>query len=656
MIRVLTCLTTEHDWRLVIVAGVVCFLASLTAINMFRRARDTNARLRVVWLVAAGAAAGCGIWATHFIAMLAYDPGTGIAYDIGLTALSLLVATVVTGLGLAFATYVAASWAAPLAGAVVGGGVAAMHYLGMAAVELPGRIVWLPDLVAASIIVGMLLGAAALIVAGRGDRRRSALGAAILLTLAIVSLHFTAMGAVEVVPDSMITFTALSLAPTTLAIFVAMTAMAILVVCLVAAFADRRLDEKALLLEIAINNMTQGVVMFDVNERLVVCNDRYVEMYGLSPEIVKPGCLLGDLIKHRAETGSLTLNIEQYRSELISMMRTGETSSRFVETAGRVIAVINRPISGGRYWVGTHDDATERRRSDRQAILQTEQDTRRVAVESAIQSFRQSVEEVLDTVAESTAKMNSTAAGLSASAGETSTWATNAVKSSNHASGSVRSAAGMAGELLQSVAEISQQLVQTTALTRTAVSESEVTNEKIAGLANAAQEIGDVVKLIRNIAGQTNLLALNATIEAARAGDAGRGFAVVASEVKSLAVQTAQATEQIAAQISAVQDSTGATVEEIHRNVKRMQEINEYTTAVAAALEEQNAATSEISHNVTTASDSTRDVVSILDEMARAVAKNSASAETVRKASGVVESAALDLRDKIETFLKQVAA
>jgi NO-binding membrane sensor protein with MHYT domain len=140
MFRVLTCLTTEHDWRLVIVAGVVCFLASLTAISMFNRARATEDRSRAGWIVAAGAATGCGIWATHFIAMLAYDPGISVAYNLGLTALSLLAAAVVTGAGLSVAVYVPGRWGGPVAGAIVGGGIACMHYTGMWAVELPGRI------------------------------------------------------------------------------------------------------------------------------------------------------------------------------------------------------------------------------------------------------------------------------------------------------------------------------------------------------------------------------------------------------------------------------------------------------------------------------------------------------------------------------------
>ncbi len=130
MFRVFTCLATEHDWRLVIVAGVVCFLASLTAISLFGRARAVTGRPRAIWVIGAGAATGCGIWATHFIAMLAYDPGISIAYNIGLTALSLMAAVFVTCIGLGLAVYYPQSWAAPVGGGIVGAGVACMHYLG----------------------------------------------------------------------------------------------------------------------------------------------------------------------------------------------------------------------------------------------------------------------------------------------------------------------------------------------------------------------------------------------------------------------------------------------------------------------------------------------------------------------------------------------
>ncbi|MFL5084328.1 MAG: methyl-accepting chemotaxis protein, partial [Xanthobacteraceae bacterium] len=265
------------------------------------------------------------------------------------------------------------------------------------------------------------------------------------------------------------------------------------------------------------------------------------------------------------------------------------------------------------------------------------------------------IEAVLGTLAGSAGAIRSTATTLSSASDQTSQRAEGAVKTSNDASGNVEAAAAAADELLRSITEIARQLEQTTGLVRVAVTEAQTTNNEIAGLAHAAQKIGDVVKLIQDIAGQTNLLALNATIEAARAGESGKGFAVVAAEVKSLAVQTAKATEEIGAQISAVQSSTTGAVEAIRRIAGRMQEINEFASTVSAAVQEQSTATGEISHNVTNAAKGAKVIVSILGEVAGAATDTRHSAQTVLSASESVETAAANLRTEVESFLGKVA-
>ena len=201
MFRVLTCLEGEHDWRLVLLAGLVCFVASIVAVNIFHRAIASQTRTRFIWIAIAGAAIGYGIWATHFIAMLAYEPGVSTGYGIVLTALSLAVAMVVTSTGFGFAANHPGRWRAPVGGGIIGAGIASMHYLGMWALEVPGRVSWSLDLVFASIVLGMIFGYAALAIAVRYNERWGSFAAALLLTLAIVSHHFTAMGAVEIVPD-----------------------------------------------------------------------------------------------------------------------------------------------------------------------------------------------------------------------------------------------------------------------------------------------------------------------------------------------------------------------------------------------------------------------------------------------------------------------
>jgi methyl-accepting chemotaxis protein len=656
MFRILNCLTTQHDWRLVVVAGVVCFLASLTAITLFYRAQATAGTTRAVWIAAAGAATGCGIWATHFLAMLAYEPGVPVAYDITLTALSLVAAATITASGLAVAVFIPGRWGAPVGGGIIGAGVACMHYLGMGALELPGHVEWDPPLVVASIVLGMVLGMAALAVAVRWQGPRALWASALLLTLAIVSHHFTAMGAVEIVPDPTRTFTTLALSPASLATAIASVAVAILGMTLVSAFADRRLDDQGRLLAMALNNMSQGVVMLETNGRLVVCNERYLAMYGLSADVIKPGVTLVDMIRHRVATGSLQRDPAEYCAELTQSMAAGMPVSFLSETPdGRSIAVVNQPIPGGKYWVGTHDDITERRSGERKSALLEEQEARRAVIDQAIVWFRESVEMVLQTVGDSVAAMKSTATKLSSTSNETTAHTAGAVDTSNNAVDSVDVAATAARELSKSIAEINRQLVRASDVVSAAAMEAQSTNQDIAGLAQAAQKIDDVVKLIQSVAGQTNLLALNATIEAARAGAAGKGFAVVASEVKALAVQTAKATDDIAAQIAAVQGSTQSAVRAIGSITGRMDEIQQFTAAIAAAVEEQHASTSEISNNVAAAATGAKSVASVLRRVTGAIADMHSSADTVLAASQSVEKAAESLRGSIDGFLRKVA-
>jgi methyl-accepting chemotaxis protein len=409
-------------------------------------------------------------------------------------------------------------------------------------------------------------------------------------------------------------------------------------------------------MRVALDNMSQGLCMFDRNERLVLCNRRYAELYELPPDVIKPGRTLQSLLEYRVTTGSFAREPNQYRRELSAAMREGRTLTAEVKSAsGRIISIINHPMGGGG-WVATHDDITERLEVERERVSMQEQQQRRGLIEQAIVSFRQRVEDHLHTVADGALTMRSTATTLLANSGHTAKGAQSAVGASNEASVNVDTAAVAADELTGSIGEIARQLSRTTDIVRAAVGEAQGTNQQITALAEAAQKIGDVIKLIRAIAGQTNLLALNATIEAARAGEAGKGFAVVASEVKSLAVQTAKATEDISKLIMSVQMATGSAVAAIGRISNRMQEIDSCATAVSAAVEQQSAATAEISQNVTSAAGGAKMVVSVLDDVATAASETRQSAESVLTASQAVELAAAELRREVGGFLARVAA
>ena len=423
----------------------------------------------------------------------------------------------------------------------------------------------------------------------------------------------------------------------------------------VALFFHRRQHARNGRLVDALDNMSQGLVMFDAQSRIVVMNHRYIDMYALSPEVVKPGITLRQLIQHRKDTGLFTGDVDSYCEKIIAGMREGKSTGIYVQASdGRIVLAKNLPLANGG-WLSTHEDVTEQRRAELERAASREQEHRRAIVDAGIASLRPRAETLLSSVSGSAAEMRATAAKLFGFSDCTTQRATSAVDAFNEASTNVETAAVAADELAKSIDEISRQLTHTSNIVALATEEARATDSEIASLADGAQKIDDVVTLIRNIAGQTNLLALNATIEAARAGEAGKGFAVVASEVKSLAVQTAKATEEIANHILAVQGSTSGAVDAIRQIAARMQEINQYTAAVAASVTQQNAATGEISHNVASAAEGTGHVLAVLGEVNNAATETRNSAQVVRETSEMVEAAVTDLRREVEDFLAKVA-
>jgi methyl-accepting chemotaxis protein len=290
---------------------------------------------------------------------------------------------------------------------------------------------------------------------------------------------------------------------------------------------------------------------------------------------------------------------------------------------------------------------------DKDRAAKTERTAR---MEARIANFEQTVRSALDTLMGSANAMQATAEAMSGSADRSSALASAVASAAEETSVNVQTVSSGTEELSSSIAEISRQVSSSTQVANKAVSEASATDATMQGLAESASRISTVVDLIQTIASQTNLLALNATIEAARAGESGRGFAVVASEVKSLADQTAKATDEIRGQIVSMQDVTTNAVGAIRHIGQTIAEINEVTTAIAAAVEEQGAATREIARNIQHAASGTSEVSSNIVGVSQASSEAGTSAADVLTASGALRKEAETLRNEIDTFLSQIRA
>ena len=298
----------------------------------------------------------------------------------------------------------------------------------------------------------------------------------------------------------------------------------------------------------------------------------------------------------------------------------------------------------------------ERLRSEQEARKIEAAAGQRAAMNKMADTFEQTVKGVVDAVASSSTELRAAAQSMSGTAEQTSRQSELVAASIEETSANVQTVAAASEELSASIGEISRQITQSSTIAGQAVEQATRTSRAVGGLAAAAQKIGEVVRLIQGIASQTNLLALNATIEAARAGEAGKGFAVVASEVKALATQTAQATDDIQGQVTSIQSATADTAQEIGNIGTIISEISDVTTAIAAAIEEQGAATSEITRNVQQAAQGTQQVADTIGGVSAAANDTGAAANQVLGAATELSQQAERLREEVASFVLAVRA
>ncbi|MDB5567290.1 MAG: Methyl-accepting chemotaxis protein [Tardiphaga sp.] len=331
--------------------------------------------------------------------------------------------------------------------------------------------------------------------------------------------------------------------------------------------------------------------------------------------------------------------------------------------AGDLTATV--PHQGDKTEIGTMADSLQvfkqalidKKAADEAASIDADEKIRRgERVNSITRDFESMIGEIVETVSSASTELEASAGTLTATAERSQQLTTMVAAASEEASTNVQSVASATEQMASSVNEISRQVQESATIAGQAVDQARKTNDRVGELAKAAARIGDVVELINTSAGQTNLLALNATIEAARAGDAGRGFAVVASEVKALAEQTAKATGEISMQISgiqaATQESVGA-IKEIGDTIGRMSEI---ASTIASAVEEQGAATQEISRNVQQAAQGTTQVTSNITDVQRGASETGSASSQVLSAAQSLSSESNRLKLEVGKFLSSVRA
>ncbi|MDR4306782.1 EAL domain-containing protein [Chelatococcus sambhunathii] len=367
MLSVIGCITEQHNLWLVLLAAVICALASYTAVAVLHRAQDATGSTRGAWLSLAALASGSGIWATHFVAMLAYAPGLPSGYDLNLTVLSLVVAVLLTGAALRLSLWRRLPASAWIGGGVIGLGIAAMHYLGMAAYEVAGTIRWSAALVAASILIGVAGGAAALPVALRRRSPRDEALAALLLTIAICGHHFTAMGAVAITPDPLSAIASDAAPHRWLAAIVSIPSLSIIVLALGALVfenRERRRHEREQLVRSLANAAVEGVLVCD-GDRIVTANDSLAALLGRAPGSLA-GASLAEVLPPLAQSAQNAHQAEEIElSDAAGDLIPVELIEHSIDLGGRPHrAVALRDLRARReaerhiHFLAHHDDLT----------------------------------------------------------------------------------------------------------------------------------------------------------------------------------------------------------------------------------------------------------------------------------------------------------
>ncbi|MDF3813477.1 MULTISPECIES: diguanylate cyclase [Rhodopseudomonas] len=352
---------THHDLRLVALAMATGLLASVVSLGLFKRALACRGRSRLIWLGLNAAACGYGIFATHAIAMLGAHIADPAAYDFGLALLSLAVAILATGTGVAIAVRDNSPWAGAIGGAVVGLGISAIHAIEVLGFDVPRQVDWSATTWIASLLLSAGFGSLAFHLAIHRHRLSIMLTASALLTAALIADHVLAIGTTAFQPVRSHAIAGGPLSHAATSFVLAGVAVAILGACFIAALSDSRiravLAQQRLLLDTAIENMPQGLCMFDAAGRAMLFNARYAAMSSV-PAATLRGMSLRDQLEYRQAAGDFDGDPDQYFADVMAEMAAGRPAVREVDFGGRVLRVTEQPVQGSG-WVATVEDVTK---------------------------------------------------------------------------------------------------------------------------------------------------------------------------------------------------------------------------------------------------------------------------------------------------------
>lgn len=645
----ITPVAIDFGWP-ILAAAIIGFLTAVSTFKLARWAQDKSQSDRPAAIALASCVAGCGIWASHLTVLAAYYPSIALSYDTRFLLASLVAACALSALGIALGIYF--SHRLRWSGVAIGAAIAVTQLIAMESIRATGSLISGLGGTTTAFAITVLASCFAVLLAGRGENLWRRATAIALLAAAVGVQHWASNAGLDFVPVSSRLAEGILISRAGLE---GMVAAATAIMGLGLCFGPALQGLESNRVTAALDNLSVGMLVFDADERLLVCNEPYRKMYNVPAEVVRPGHgSLTTMLAYRKANGTFQEDSDAYLVNLRRALATGSSTHREPTlTDGRVLSVSTHPMRGGG-WVAIHENISGRRHIEEERAKLAARDERRRRIEEAIASFRSRVDKVLLTVAESGASMNDAAKSLIATSARTTDSTKTALNISHAASAGASTAATATNELTASINEINSQLARTGTAVSDAVAKAHRADADTAALVNAAEKIGDVTKLIQNIARQTHLLALNASIEAARAGDAGRGFAVVASEVKSLSMQTAEATDAISSQIGAVQSSTLNVVGAIRGIASQVNEISNYSLDVAASVTKQDSAAKHISHGFEGAAEGAKAALSVLTQVARDASATRESADSVLSASAAVENAAVAIRHEIEEFLRQV--